>query len=83
MARLHDAAVGVINVPRLGLRDVGSAVPVLVHVFERGEAGAGVVAVAADIGIGAVGEAVGFAFQGAPGGDGGGEDGVAECDVLR
>ena len=83
MARLLDAAGGEINVRRLPLRGVGSAVPVLVHVFERGEAGAGVVAVAARVGVVAVGQAVGFAFEGTPGGDGGGEDGVAECYVLR
>ena len=87
MARLVDPAVAELDVGRLVGRGVGFAVPSRVDaVCEGGEAGAGVLVAAVAAGVivaVTVGEAVGFAFQGAPARDGGGEDGVAGCDGLE
>lgn len=85
MPRLIEPALREIDIRLLmHLREIGLAVPFGVTVFERFETGAGVVAVAADVGVlvGAVGQAAGFAFEGAPGGDEGVEDGAAGGDVL-
>ena len=90
MARLIHTSVTEIDVGRLALRGVSAAVPfVFVHGFEAGEAGTGVQAVGTDVGLGlvvrdgAVGEAVGFAFECEPGGDDTCEGGVAGGDVLK